>query len=100
MESLPLVIMAVVILAAGHMAITVGTPHYVSISCTQAVASAALAYTAVAMNLGGFVSSPYVQAVTSLSGTGDYELVFLVSAIGMAVFAFVINAIAGKKRSE
>ena len=73
LESLPLVIIAVVILAAGHMAITVGAPHHVSISCTQAVASAALAYTAVAMNLGGFVSSPYVQAVASFSGTGDYE---------------------------
>ena len=100
LESLPLVIIAVVILAAGHMAITVGAPHHVSISCTQAVASAALAYTAVAMNLGGFVSSPYVQAVASFSGTGDYELVFLVSAIAMAVFAFIVNAVARKKRSE
>lgn len=97
-KSLPVVVVGVCIIAFGHMAITAGVPHYVSITCTPAVASAALAYTAMAMNLGGFVSSPYVQLVTSIEGSGDYAVVFLVSAVLMLVFAFVVNTVAGKKR--
>lgn len=99
-KSLPVVVVGVCIIAFGHMAITAGVPHYVSITCTPAVASAALAYTAMAMNLGGFVSSPYVQLVTSIEGSGDYAVVFLVSAVLMLVFAFVVNTVAGKKRGD
>lgn len=99
-ESLPIVVIGVVVIAFGHMAVTVGVPHYVSITCSSAVASAALAYTAMAMNLGGFVSSPYIQLVTSIEGSGDYAVVFLVSAVLMLVFAFVVNAVAGKKRGD
>lgn len=99
-ESLPVVVVGVCFIAFGHMAITVGVPHYVSITCTPAVASAALAYTAMAMNLGGFVSSPYVQLITSIEGSGDYAVVFLVSAVLMLVFAFVVNTVAGKKRGD
>ncbi len=99
-ESFPIVVVGVCIIAIGHMAITVGVPHYVSITCTSAVASAALAYTAMAMNLGGFVSSPYVQLVTSIEGSGDYAVVFLVSAILMLVFTVIVNAVAGKKRGD
>lgn len=99
-KSLPVVVVGVCIIAFGHMAITAGVPHYVSITCTPAVASAALAYTAMAMNLGGFVSSPYVQLVTSIEGSGDYAVVFLVSAVLMLVFAFVVNTVVGKKRGD
>ena len=99
-KSLPVIVVGVCIIAFGHMAITVGVPHYVSITCTPAVASAALAYTAMAMNLGGFVSSPYVQLITSIEGSGDYAVVFLVSAVLMLVFAFVVNTVAGKKRGD
>ena len=99
-ESLPVVVTGVCIIAFGHMAVTVGVPHYVSITCSSAVASAALAYTAMAMNLGGFISSPYIQLVTSIEGSGDYAVVFLVSAILMLVFAGVVNAVAGKKRGD
>ena len=99
-KSLPVVVVGVCIIAFGHMAITAGVPHHVSITCTPAVASAALAYTAMAMNLGGFVSSPYVQLVTSIEGSGDYAVVFLVSAVLMLVFAFVVNTVAGKKRGD
>ena len=99
-KSLPVVVVGVCIIAFGHMAITAGVPHYVSITCTPAVASAALAYTAMAMNLGGFVSSPYVQLVTSIEGSGDYAVVFLVSAVLMLVFAFVVNTVVGKKRAS
>lgn len=86
MSSLPVAVVAVCVLGLGHMLITVGIPHYVSITCAPAVASAALAFTAVFMNLGTFVSSPYIQFVGDAAG-GDYVMVFLVSAALMMIVA-------------
>lgn len=90
MASLPFVIFAVCILGFGHSTITVAVPQCVSIACTPAVASAALAFTAVAMNVGVFISSPYMQLVTSIAGTSDYTIVYLVSGALMAVWSVVV----------
>lgn len=92
-SSLPVAVTAVCVLGLGHMLITISVPHYVSVTCAPSVATAALAFTAVFMNLGTFASSPYIQLASDISG-GDYAVVFLVSAALMlivAVFAFVVS---------
>ncbi|WP_165061156.1 MFS transporter [Adlercreutzia sp. ZJ154] len=98
--SLPLVIISVCVLGLGHLVITAGVPHYVSISCPAAVASSALAFTAVFMNLGTFVSSPYVQFAADVAGKGDYSAVFMVSAVLMAILAVVVFVVIGKTKKE
>lgn len=102
-ESLPFVIFAVVVLGFGHSTITVAVPQCVSVACNPRVASAALALTAVAMNVGVFISSPYIQLVTSVAGTADYTIVYLVSSILMAIWSvvvfFVVRTV-GKKGTQ
>ncbi len=94
MESLAFVIFAVVILGFGHSTITVAVPQSVSLVCTPQVASGALAFTAVAMNLGTFISSPYMQLVTAIAHTDDYNIVYLVSGILMLIFCIVVFIVA------
>lgn len=93
--SLPVTVAAVCVLGLGHTLITVGVPHYVSITCAPAVATAALAFTAVFLNLGTFASSPYIQLVGDAAG-GDYAVVFLVSAVLMLVMSGAVFAVVRK----
>ncbi len=91
-ESLVFVIVCVCIFGIGHATLNVAIPQCVSVACTPAVASAALAFTAMSMNIGGFISSPYMQLVAAVAGTTDYTIVFLVSGCAMLVLGFVILA--------
>ena len=100
MASLPFVIFAVVVVGFGHSTITVAVPQCVSIACSPAVASAALAFTAVAMNVGVFISSPYMQLVTSIAGTTDYTIVYLVSSILMLIWSVVVFCVIRKVSSS
>lgn len=103
MASLPFVIFAVVVLGFGHTTITVAVPQCVSIACTPAVASAALAFTAVSMNVGTFISSPYMQLVTTITGSSDFTIVYLASGILMLVWSVIVFAVvkkAGRNKDE
>lgn len=99
-ESLAIVIIATCIVGFGHSTITVAVPQCVSVACTPLVASAALAYTAIAMNLGVFISSPYMQLVTGIAGTTDYTIIYLVSGILMVIWAVVVFAVVNKVRKN
>lgn len=92
-ESLAVCILAVVIIGFGHSTITVAVPQCVSVACSPLVASAALAYTAIAMNLGVFASSPYMQIVASVAGTTDFSVVYATSAVLMLIWAVVVFAV-------
>lgn len=104
MQSLPFVIAAVVVLGFGHTTVNTGVPQCVSVVCSPKVASAALAFTAISMNLGGFISSPYMQLITSIAGTTDYTIVYAVSAVLDVIFGivlfFVFKAQAKKHAAE
>lgn len=100
MVSLPFCIAGICVLGFGHSTITVAVPQCVSIVCTPAVASAALAYTAIAMNLGVFISSPYMQLVTSIAGTTDYAVVYPVSAVLQVVLAVVVFIVLKKAKAN
>lgn len=89
-HSLPFVIVAVIVLGFGHTTVNTGVPQCVSVVCDPKVASAALAFTAISMNLGVFISSPYMQLVTTIAGTTDYSIVYVVSACLDIVFAIVL----------
>ncbi len=89
-SSLAFCIVAVCVVGFGHTLVTVSVPQCVSISCSSSTASAALAFTAVFMNVGVFVSSPYMQLVTSVARTTDYTIVFLVSGVTMVVLSLVV----------
>ncbi len=97
--SLPICVIGIVILGYGHSAITVAIPQCVSIVCTPAVASAALAFTAIAMNLGVFISSPYMQLVVTALGTTDYAVVYPVSAVLQIVLAIVVFTVLKRAKS-
>lgn len=102
-ESLVFTIVAVVVIGFGHSTITVAVPQCVSVACTPAVATAALSYTAISMNLGVFISSPYMQLVTAIAGTTDYTVVFIASAVLMFIWALIAFAVIRhikKKASE
>lgn len=90
LQSLAFTVAAVIVLGFGHSTVNVGVPQCVSVVCDPKVASAALAFTAISMNLGGFISSPYMQLITSIAGTTDYTIVYAVSAVMDLIFAFVI----------
>lgn len=98
-ESLLVAVLSVCVLGLGHLVITAGVPHYVSISCSPVVATSALAFTAVFMNLGTFVSSPYIQIVSDAAG-GDFTVVFAVSAALMLLFSIIVFVVVNKTRKE
>lgn len=97
--NLMFVIVAVAVMGFGHATITVAVPQCVSVTSLPAVATAALAYTAISMDIGTFISSPYMQLVTTIAGTTDYTVVFAVSAVLMVVWA-IITFVVIKKVSK
>ncbi len=89
-SSLAFCVVAVLVVGFGHTLVTVSVPQCVSISCSSSTASAALAFTAVFMNVGVFISSPYMQLVTGVVRTTDYTIVFLVSGVIMIALSLVV----------
>lgn len=89
MPSLAVAIIGIIFIGLGNTGITVGTPLVTSLAVSPAAYAAAMGFSKVGMDIGAFISSPYVQVVTAAANTSDYSIVFAVSGV-IAAVCFVL----------
>jgi|GEM_PF-4188442 len=86
--SMPLLIVALVMLGSGSMILAAGTPFMISLATSPAAYMVAMAAQKIFWEVGNFLSSPFIQAVSVFTGTADYRPFFLIG--GIILFALTI----------
>lgn len=91
-------VIAIAFIGGGSAGITIGTPMVASTVVTPAAYAAAMAFSKVGMDIGAFLSSPYVQLVTMVMNTTDYSWIYLVDAILALICMVLLFIVVGKAR--
>jgi len=88
--SLPLFIVGVMLVGVGLTGITIGTPMLVSMATSAAAATAGMGFVAAFMNLGSFLSSPYMSLVGAVTGQNSPRFMMLASAVLILIFSAIL----------
>lgn len=78
------------IAGVGQQGVTIGLPTVVSTVVDKATASAALGLTFAAMNMGGFLSTPWAQIIASTTGATAPDAVLKTNGIVFIIFALIM----------
>jgi MFS family permease len=100
-ESLVIVIIAVLVLGFGHTIVGLSVTQIISISVAPAIMVAAMGFYKVGMDLGNFISSPFISTVTAvlqIPPDGDFSAIFAAAAVGMVVTGIVAVFVAIKTK--
>ncbi len=88
--NLALFIVGMMLVGVGLTGITIGTPMLVSMATSAAAATAGMGFVAAFMNLGSFLSSPYMTLVGSVTGQTSPRFMMLASGVLVLVFSAVL----------
>lgn len=74
----------------GQQGVTIGLPMIVSTVVDKGTAAVALGLTMGAWNMGGFLSTPWAQAVSSVTGATSPGAVLKINGIAMGIFTVIM----------